>query len=286
MQQNGTSALLDKHLRMLPQLVVVKTRRKTDELRNETLHIEIQHKKGEFTTLYIGSYVLRAQFTTSPSTSFICLRPIFGPTLAQFGEASNKDGQGGIPGWFVAHICVSLVDAVGFLHDGDIVHGKIEASNIMLNLYPTYMHHRYRGFPDVQLIDFSATGPGDEDAVEEDNRGILEVMERIITKWSDMAPFVGFVDDATSSGGEGEDPLIAQLEFIEMMLAVDYDGYYNIPGLRERAEDMRHEGPKTMPKTLIKLLHEDLATAAELERAVQDPLVLKVPNQNGVLGRS
>jgi serine/threonine protein kinase len=285
MQQNGASALPDQHLRMLPQLVVVKTRRKTDELRNEALHIEEQHRKGECATLHIGSYVLGAQYTTSPSTSFICLRPVFGPTLAQFGEASNKDGQSGIPGWFVAHICIGLVDAVGFLHDEGMVHGKIEASNIMLNLYATYMHHRYRGYPDVQLIDFSATGPGDEDAVEEDSRGILEVMEQTIAKWSDVAPFIGFADNATGSGREGEDPLVAQLAFIEMMLAGDYDEYFNIPDLRERAEDMRHEGPEMMPKTLIKLLHEDLVPATEIERAVQDPLVLKVRNHREALGK-
>ena len=275
MQHNGTSLLHDKHLKMLPQLVVVKMSRDTDLLRKEVLQIEAQHKKGGRATLHVGSHVLRAQFTASTATSFVCLRPVFGPTLAQFGEASNKN-QGRIPGWFVGHICVALVDAVDFLHDEGIVHAKIEASNIMFNLYPTYMHHRYRGYPDVQLIDFSLAGQSDEGAEERDHRAVLELMEHVITEWSDVAPFMPFINNFTGLSGEGDDPLLTQLALIRTMLSGVYDGYTNLAELQARAVDIRHEGPETIPWNLMKLLHADLVTADELDRAVRAPLALRL----------
>ncbi|KAG9192576.1 hypothetical protein G6011_11310 [Alternaria panax] len=287
MQHNGASWLEDKHLKMLSQLVVVKTHKDTDGLRNEVLQVEGQHRKGEHATLHVGSYVLRAQYTDSPSTSFVCLRPVFGPTLAQFGEASNKD-QGHIPSWFVEHIFVGLVDAVGFLHDEGIVHGKIEASNVMLNLYPTYMHHRYRGYPDVQLMNFSLArecDEGDDEAKERDNRSVLEPMEQVITRWSDVAPFMQFQSDATWLRGEGDDPLLIQLASIQRMLAEEYDGYTDLSELRERAVDVRHEGPETMPRNLMKLLHADLVTPDELDRAVRAPLVLKLTAKRGAMAK-
>ncbi|CAN9131100.1 unnamed protein product [Alternaria alternata] len=278
MQHNGTSLLQDKHLKMLPQLVVVKMSRDTDLLRKEVLQIEAQHKKGGRATLHVGSHVLRAQFTASTATSFVRLRPVFGPTLAQFGEASNKN-QGRIPGWFVGHICVALVDAVDFLHDEGIVHAKIEASNIMFNLYPTYMHHRYRGYPDVQLIDFSLAGQSHknaEDAKEQDHHAVLELMEHVITEWSDVAPFMPFINNVTALSGEGDDPLLTQLALIRTMLSGVYDENTNLAELQARAVDIRHEGPETMPWNLMKLLHADLVTADELDRAVRAPLALRL----------
>ncbi|RYN36059.1 hypothetical protein AA0119_g5000 [Alternaria tenuissima] len=278
MQHNGTSLLHDKHLKMLPQLVVVKMSRDTDLLREEVLQTEAQHKKGGLATLHVGSHVLRAQFTASTATSFVCLRPVFGPTLAQFGEASNKN-QGRIPGWFVGHICVALVDAVDFLHDEGIVHAKIEASNIMFNLYPTYMHHRYRGYPDVQLIDFSLAGQSHknaEDAKEQDHHAVLELMEHVITEWSDVAPFMPFINNVTGLSGEGDDPVLTQLALIRTMLSGVYDENTNLAGLHARAVDIRHEGPENMPWNLMKLLHADLVTADELDRAVRAPLALRL----------
>jgi hypothetical protein len=275
-QHNGTSSLRNRHLKRLPQLVVVKMRKETDKLRNEVLQVEEQHKRGGKTSLHVGSHVMRAQFTASPSTSYICLRPVFGPTLAQFGEASTKDSRSVIPGWFVSHICVGMIDAMGFLHDEGIMHGKIEHSNIMLSLYPTFFHYRYRGYPDVQLIDFSLTGHGDDDAEERDNRAALTVMEQVITEWSDVAPFMQFPSDVTGLRGEGDDPLFIKLRYIRMQLREDYDGTYNLPEIRERAVDIRHGGPEVMPWNLMKLLHSDLVTADELDRAVRDPLVFKV----------
>ncbi|KAI4655296.1 hypothetical protein J4E93_000006 [Alternaria ventricosa] len=264
MQENRTSSLSEQHLRMLPQLVVVKTRKDTDVLRNEATHFE-EHRKRDKASLFIGSYVLRAEYTDSSPTAYNCLRPIFGPTLAQFGEANILNDQGGIPSWFVAHIILGLIDAVWFLHEEGLVHGKVEASNIMLNLYPTVHHHRYRGYPDILLIDFSATGPSNEDAVKRDESDMLKVIEQVITKWSDVAPFL----DTEDVG----DPLIVLLAAVEMTLSGHYDGYHEISDLRDGAEDIRHEGPHVLPRTLMKLLHADLATAAELDRAVQEPPV-------------
>ncbi|KAL1800021.1 hypothetical protein ACET3X_000363 [Alternaria dauci] len=274
MQYNSASFLEDEHLKMLPQLVVVKMHKNSNVLRNEDSQIERQHKRGGRATLHVGSYVLRAQFTTSPLTSFVCLRPVFGPTLAQFGEASNKN-QGSIPGWFVAHICAALIDAVDFLHDEGTVHAKIEASNVMLNLYPTYMHHRYRGYPDVQLIDFALASQSDEDAEERDNRAVLELMEHVITEWSDVAPFMPSVSNFPALSGEGDDPILVLLAFIRMMLAGNHDGCTGLSGLYARAVDIRHEGPRSMPWNVMRLLHADLVIAEELDRAVRDPLVLE-----------
>ena len=266
MQENRTSSLSEQHLRMLPQLVVVKTRKDTDVLRSEATQFE-EHRKRDKASLFIGSYILRAEYADSSPTSYTCLRPIFGPTLAQFGEANIKNDHGGIPSWFVAHIILGLIDAVWFLHEEGLVHGKIEASNIMLNLYPTVHHHRYRGYPDILLIDFSATGPSNEDAIKKDESDMLKVIEQTITRWSDVAPFL----DTDEVG----DPLIALLAAVEMTLSGHFDGYHSISDLRDGAEDLRHEGPHLIPKALLKLLHADLATAAELDRAVQEPAVIE-----------
>ena len=110
MEHNGTSLLLDKHLKMLPQLVVVKLNKQTNQLRSEVDAIEAIYKEdGSNASLFIGSFVLSAQHTMEPKTSFMCLRPVFGPTLEQFGEASITDPNGGIPAWFVGHIILRLI---------------------------------------------------------------------------------------------------------------------------------------------------------------------------------
>ena len=61
------------------------------------------------------------------------------------------------------------------------MHGNIAPSNIMLNLYPTYMHLRYRGYPDVLLINFSQAGSTESADECEDVIAVLRVMEEVIT---------------------------------------------------------------------------------------------------------
>ena len=60
------------------------------------------------------------------------------------------------------------------------------------------------------------------------------------------------------------------------MLSGVYDGYINLAELQARAVDIRHEGPETIPWNLMKLLHADLVTADELDRAVRAPLALRL----------
>ena len=182
MEHNGTSLLLDKHLKMLPQLVVVKLNKQTNQLRSEVDAIEAIYKEdGSNASLFIGSFVLSAQHTMEPKTSFMCLRPVFGPNLEQFGGASITDPNGGIPAWFVGHIILRLIETVNYLHDCEVMHGNIAPSNIMLNLYPTYMHLRYRGYPDVLLINFSQAGSTESADECEDVIAVLRVMEEVIT---------------------------------------------------------------------------------------------------------
>ena len=139
----------------------------------------------------------------------------------------------------------------------------------MLNIHPTYMHYQYRVYPDVQLIHFAITSQDDKVAEEQDIRDVLILMEQVITKRSDVAPFLEFASNVTDPRGEGDDFLLIQLGLIQMTLAGNYDGYINLPGLRDRAVDMRHEGAETIPRNLMKLLHADLVTATEIDRAVE-----------------
>jgi hypothetical protein len=282
-ERDGTSLLVNRHVRLLMQTVVVKMSAEKERIRREVDNVEALRRVGEESSLHIGSSILRSQHTVEASTSFVVLRPVFGPNLSQYGN------RGAIPGWFVGHICVGLLDAVEFVHDAGLVHGNISASNVVLNLQPSYMHHRYRGFPDVQLIGFSSSHPstpGDE-GKERDVRAMLKVMQEVVSKWSDVAPFLRF---ATSGGGEeGEDPLISLLRHVQSMLADTYDGPFDMAGVREQLEprltQMRHEGPQMLPRDVTKLLHSDLVTGPELERAVQDPLVLKFEAQKEEMRR-
>lgn len=279
-QGNGVTALGEKQAKMLPQLVVVKMAREKERVRREVEAIEETHRRGgEVTTLHVGSWVLRSQHTEEPETSFMVLRAIFGPTLAQFGEGSKQFKSGGIPDWFVAHICIGLVDAVEFLHAQDMVHGNIEASNVMLSLYPVYMHHRYRGYPDVQLIGFSACASTAEKNEVLDVQSVLAVVEEVITKWSDVASDFSSTGSDLSYGREGQDLRALLLAQIKSATGAAAEGSLDVQYLRNAllgtAQDMRHEGPETIPRDMMRLLHADLATAAELERVMRDPVVIR-----------
>ncbi|CAG5149496.1 uncharacterized protein ALTATR162_LOCUS2381 [Alternaria atra] len=140
----------------------------------------------------------------------------------------------------------------------------------MPNIYPTYMHYQYRVYPDVQLIHFAITSQDDKVAEEQDNRDVLILMEQVITKRSDVAPFLEFASNVTDPRGEGDDFLLIQLGLIQRTLAGNYDGYINLPGLRDRAVDMRHEGAETIPRNLMKLLHADLAKKEAMAKVLED----------------
>jgi hypothetical protein len=274
-QNNGTSFLLTRHLKMAMQLQIMKMSTEKERVRTEVDVVEHLHRVAEGeATLHIGLYILRAQHTLSASTSFAVLRPIFGPN----GTLSSLNNRAGIPGWFVAHICVGLLGAVEFVHEAGVVHGKISIANVMLSLYPVYIHHRYRGYPDTLLIGFSdSTRSEDAGDRENDVRVVLQVMEQVVTKWRDVGPFLGSATGA--GGGEGEEPSVALLRHVQSILAGSYDGSFGVDDIRQplalRLEDMRHESPQTIPRDLMKLLLPDLVTGPALDRAVQDPMVIR-----------
>ncbi|KAF5845438.1 hypothetical protein GGP41_003046 [Bipolaris sorokiniana] len=281
MQENRTSLLRPGQIEMLPQLVVVKMSTEKEKVRREVEVVEEIHRMaGEVTTLHIGSCILGSQYTEAPGTSYMVLRPIFGPTLEQFSERSSSGRSGSIPDWLMAHICIGLIEAVEFLHEHGMVHSKIEASNVMLSLYPVYMHHRYRGYPDMQLIDFPDCASAAAKDTALDVRGVLTVMEETMVKQNDAAPSGRSKRDVrgrTRKKQGDQNPLLAQ---IRSMTAADYEGGMDSQGLRMSlvgiAQDMRHVGPETIPRDIVRLFHADLTTAAELECAVRNPLVLKV----------
>lgn len=274
---NGASALRQKFIKMLPHLVIVKTRSMPDTLRHESCIISALHRGRESSTLYIIADLLRCQFTADPRTSWLCMRPVFGPTLFQFGESCSSNGGTGIPGWMVAHICLCLIGAVEFLHDDGVCHGNISAANVMLNLYPRYFHHRYRGYPDLQLVDFRQARELDDAGAAEDVRGLLGVMQRVIVEWSDVAAFLGVSVRGDGEGEGDEDALVLLLDKLRGMWSGDA-----VVGLEDikrhlviRMEVMRNTGPEMIPRDLIKLLHADLASEEELEHAMRHPVVMK-----------
>jgi len=96
--------------------------------------------------------------------------------------------------------------------------------------------------------------------------------------WSDVAPFLNTAaDTAESLESENQDPLVTLLVSIRKMVDVDSLGIHRHNDLRAelegRALDLHHDGPKTLPRYMMKMLHTDLATAAELDDAVRDPTV-------------
>lgn len=280
---NGVSGLGQKGRALLPRLVVVKTAVEPEAIRNEDQVIEFLHRGREYSMLHVGSRVVRSQMTGEPGSSWLCLRPVFGPTLARFGEESRAAGRGGIPGWLVAHIFLGLIHAVEFLHRDGVVHNGMDVSNVMLNLYPSYMHHRYRGYPDVQIIDFShSTSLAGADP-ENDARGLLRVVQQVITNWSDVAPFL-----SAKAAGEGCDDALVLLSR-DLHAVLGDDGTFGLEDVKQqfiiRAEDMRNTGPKTIPRDVVKMLHSDLATEEELGFAMRNPTVIKFGTKREELRR-
>lgn len=97
MLHNGTSTLLGKHFEMLTQLVVIKMHTEKKTFRNEVNMIQGLHDENKIlSSMSLGSCVTSC--TLGPEVEWACasLRPVFGPTLQQFGESNVE--HGGIPG--------------------------------------------------------------------------------------------------------------------------------------------------------------------------------------------
>jgi hypothetical protein len=180
---NDASLLQQKNINLMPQVVVVKMGPK---IRSEVSVLEALHHGCECADLCIGSRVLRAQLTGGAESTWMCKAPVFGPTLESVGRTCATEG--GLPNWFLAHVFLGVLDGVVFVHANGISHNRLLSSSIVLNLYPRYMHYRYRGYPDVQLIGFGQAG-----ALEDtggDAHSSLRIMVEAISKWSDSAPFL------------------------------------------------------------------------------------------------
>jgi hypothetical protein len=282
----GMSRLDERYMGLLGQCVVVKTSTSPTALRREADVTEHLHRGREYASLHIGSYILRSQITRSPSTSWLCMRPVFGPTLAAFGTTCANQNIG-LPSWMVAHIFIGLLDAVAFVHADGYTHGNVEAKNVVLNAYPTYFHYRYRGYPDVQLIDFHNAAPITEtDGVaEKDVKALLRVIQEMICTWSDVAPFLE--EEGAAKIIETSDPIVLLLQTICGVLA--HNEALTLDDLRRefgsQLEAIRHEGPQNMPWSMVKMLHADLATDEGMEDAVREPTVLKFATMREELRR-
>ena len=276
---NGTSALHNTQPALLPALVIVRTATQPAHLRAELDILAHLHAEREGSTLHIGPVALRAQLTGSAESSWVCYAPVFGPTLRELGEvvAARGSSQFYLPSWFLAHVFLQLVAGLEFLAAAGVAGGGIRAETVVVSLYPRGMHYRYRGYPDVVLADFSAATRGGEtdDGGEGDVRGSLELMVEAVSRWSDSAPFIG---KATVDGVvETDEPLLLMMQSVRELLAAEKGVSLGEVRMRFGAtlERLRHEGPQHIPWTLFKVLHSDLATEEEFERALREPTVLK-----------
>jgi hypothetical protein len=262
-EHNGASELRQPHVDLLPSLTIVKM---GTQVRHECEILqELQYKREE-ASIYVGEAILRAQFTGKEESTWMCTTPVFGSSVCAFGEVC-----GGVPGWFLAHVFLGLLDAVTFVHSEGVAHGRISSRSIVLNLYPTYLHHRYRGYPDVQLVDFGGAGPLQEE--DKDARRVLEVVEEVVSMWSDCAPFLAMMRADVVS----DEPILLVLQQVRRLLLSNAS--LNIKDVRTQLEprliDIRHTGPEHIPRNLVKLLHSDLTTNAEFEHVLREPTIIK-----------
>ncbi|KAH8706115.1 hypothetical protein GQ44DRAFT_777782 [Phaeosphaeriaceae sp. PMI808] len=253
---------------IFPSLTVVKMGACAASLRREIETIEALTEHDEDASMHIGSYVVGTQTTGSCADSYLVMAPVFGRTLREFAEVS-----GGLPSWMIAHVVLGLVDAVKCVHDKGITHGKLDMGNVMLNMYPRRMFHRYRGYPDVVLVDFAGAKKMDRDG---DVRALLGIVERLVWGWSDLTPLAehAVVGDTLWT----DDPLLILLQHARDMVALETQLMLQDTGMLNFVlclEKIRHGGPMEVPGGMVMLLHSDLATEEEFEDAMRDPTVLQ-----------
>ncbi|KAL7774368.1 hypothetical protein CFE70_005280 [Pyrenophora teres f. teres 0-1] len=284
MKYNGTSLVERKHIYRLPQLVVVKMYRHTNVLRHEVEQIEhIYLTAGNRDSMHVGSHVLHSQQDIEPSLSFAVLRPVFGHTLRQFGEACKQHSNSEIPGWFIAHIILGLIQTVDYIHGCGFIHKMINSDHIMLNLYPSHTHHSYRGYPDIQLINFSEAEFTEGQNTGRDAKQILAVVEEMIVEWSELAPFLRHELPLFDQEQVLQNPLATMLDTVRWLIKLDMHGDFLIKivhfMLEGDATDLRDEGPFSLPPFMMRFLHSDLATADDIENALRDPTALNLPTK-------
>lgn len=170
------------------------------------------------------------------------------------------------------------MEAVDFVHKDGFRHGQINASNILLNVHPSYMHHRYCGYPDIQLVDFSSTSfltdLNADAALEQDARDVAQVFERVIFKWS--SEYLWKADLVRV--GDGPSPMQRTVSEVQKLL--NGEKAFGLKHLKRvllaTLEATRYLGPEEMPDVWLELLHADLASNEEMTRATRSPVVIKI----------
>lgn len=255
------------------QMLVVKTCANPQELREEAYTMDQIHQGSDNSNASASSYITQSQFTTTAPSSWMCMRPIFGPSLKQFSITGAVDG--GVPNYLIAQIFLGLLDALEVLHAAGYAHNNLTLSNVMLNMYPKGSQYRYRNYPDVLLVGWSHAKPISCSGIEEDARGMLRIMVDLIRTCSDVSRFLR--PKAAFKTMISYDAMVSLLHDMEEVL-ID-DGMFGLENVRQqfgvRFEEIRNMGPSRLSYSLLKLLHSDLVSDAELESALREPLKSK-----------
>lgn len=185
---------------------------------------------------------------------------------------------------------MGLIKAVTYLHNCGVAHSKIEASHVVLNLYPRSMYLRYRDYPDVQLINLSAARPIEQKKEAEDVRAVLRVLEEVTDEWSNVNPFNDMpIDIVDAQEEEDQHPVVTLMVSIKRMLSVDGPVVSSMDHIHTElggiAEDLLRQGPHTLPRNMMMLIHADFVTGEELNCAVRNSAVLKFPTRNEEMRR-
>lgn len=270
LKKSKASELDKDQLKFLPQLFVVKMNTKRESLRKEidTLHLLHEREDGDGSESFLGSWVAKEQSTPDTDSSWLCLRPIFGPSLKHFGTACIGSLQRGMPAYFVWHVFISLLEGLSFIHGHGIAHKKIGLSKIVIDPYPQRNGHRFRNYPNVLLIDFANTADLDEKNGESDVREMLEMVEYLVVKWSDSAPLLQYYQAESREN----DKLVKFSDEIRTVLDEDWVKF-TLEDAKRRWENVavvqRAKGPTKIPQWISQLVHSDLATATELRKATK-----------------
>ena len=266
-----TSLITSTKSSIKAQLVIVKMRSQIKALRNERDALELLHDK-DGSESFIGCWVSSEVLFSTPANSYLCLRPIYGKSLDAFGAACVTSTR--IPGYFVWHIFLSLLDAISFVHATGLAHGSLCAANVVLRCEVPRKALRYGDYPDVVLTGFCAAMGVDEQGMKEDTDGLVNIMyEGVIVQWSDTGALMRFVD----FGEEQTDPLMRLAGALKGM--VDGRMGVKLEELKKEWEDIavaeRAKGPDQCPEWIKKTAYDGLVTDEELEKVARPPLVLK-----------
>lgn len=273
MQYNGASLLSTSVRDLLPQVVVVKM---GDGVRQESTALE-RMNLHEASSMHVSTMV-KAQLTRAPESTWVVTAPVFGLTLEEFGK--KEEETGGMADWMVAHIFLALLDSVAHMHDLGIVHLALTSADVMLDIYPRVVWHRFRGYPDVILSSFAVAEPADAAGEEEDAMALLLIMEEVIAEWSASPPFFRYAEEGDAEI-ETDDPILLALRDIRRLLATPSASLDDIRAqLEARLIDIRVTGPAQLPRSICQRLHSDLAALAEFEHALREPTVIKFTDRH------